>query len=205
MDGTVNQVNFDFYTDITAKDKFDNDTTYKHKTEVRDTEAPVGNLTAYYVQRESGQSAEDAVKTLVENVYDNSELPVDTLVEQTSEKYYDVFLKDVIGNESYLGNVEADYPVGTGDDPSELENKCKITPYPNPNPRAIKYYQPDFGETEISVYDMSGRMMKQDQYNSQPGENNVSYDFDLAQGVYTITMDSETCKDSEKIVVDGRK
>ena len=128
MDGTVNQVNFDFYTDITAKDKFDNDTTYTHKTEVRDTEAPVGNLTAYYVQRESGQSAEDAVKTLVENVYDNSELPVDTLVEQTSEKYYDVFLKDVIGNENYLGNVEADWAVGTGD---EINNNG-ILVFPNP-------------------------------------------------------------------------
>jgi hypothetical protein len=205
MDGTVNQVNYDFYTDITATDKFDNDTTYTHKTEVRDTEEPEGNLSNYYVQRNSGQNPEEAVKSLVENVYDNSELPVDTLIEQTGDKYYDVFLKDIAGNETYLGNVEADYPVGTGDNPSELENKCKITPYPNPNPRAIKYLQPDFGETEISIYDMSGRMMRKEQYNSQPGENNVTYDFDLAQGVYTVTMDSKSCKDAEKIIIDGRK
>ena len=127
-DGTVNQVNFDFYTDITATDKFGNDTTYRHKAEVRDTEAPEGNLSDYYVQRESGQSPEEAVKSLVENVYDNSELPVDTLVEQTSEKFYDVFLKDVAGNENYLGNVEADWPVGTGD---EIKNS-EIAVYPNP-------------------------------------------------------------------------
>ncbi|MGC9373777.1 MAG: T9SS type A sorting domain-containing protein [Bacteroidales bacterium] len=128
MDGTVNQVNFDFYTDITVADKFGNDTTYTHKAEVRDTEAPEGNLSAYYVQRDSGQSPEEAVKSLVENVYDNSELPVDTLVEQTSEKFYDVFLKDVAGNENYLGNVEADWPVGTGDE----INNSGIRVYPNP-------------------------------------------------------------------------
>jgi hypothetical protein len=114
-------------------------------------------------------------------------------------------LKDVAGNENYLGNVEADWPVGTGDEISGLENKCDIIPYPNPNPRAIKYLQPDFGETEISVYDMSGRLMRKQQYNSQPGENNVDYDFDLAQGVYTVTMDSKSCKDAEKIIIDGRK
>lgn len=128
MDGTINQVNFDFYTDITATDKFDNDTTYTHKTEVRDTESPEGNLSNYYVQRNSGQNPEEAVKSLVENVYDNSELPVDTLIEQTGDKYYDVFLKDIAGNETYLGNVEADWAVGTGDE----INNSGITVFPNP-------------------------------------------------------------------------
>jgi len=204
MDETINQVNFDFYTNFEYEDISENKSFYTHKTQVRDTEPVSGYLTDTYIRRESGQTPEDAIKSLIYHDEDNSALPVDTIIENTTENYYDVTLKDIAGNENYLGNVEADHPVGI-DNPSDLEKACGLTPYPNPNPYGIKYFQSDFGQTEISVYDMSGRQLKQNVYNSSFGENNISYDFDFPQGVYVITMESETCKDSKKIIIDGRK
>ncbi len=189
MNGTIDQVNFDFYTDVVVRDKFDNDTTYTHKTEVRDTQGPEAYLSDTYVRRESNQIAEDAVKSLVEEVYDNSELPVDTIVEQTGDKYYDVFLKDVAGNETYLGNVEVDNSVGIEDEPSSLEKTLKAYPNPVLNDVYVNYNTNRPENMNVEIYDLSGRLIEIYNENLSAGEGKATFDLsELNTGMYLMNI-----------------
>ena len=203
--GTYTDVNNTTYVNWKIKNGLGGEITDEQQIDIKDEEPVSGYLTDTYIRRESGQNPEDAIKSLIYHDPDNSGLPVDTVITNTTENYYDAELIDISGNITYLGNAQADYPVGIGEESSDLEKTCELTPYPNPNPFGIKYFQSDFGQTEISVYDMSGRQLRNDIYNSSFGENNIEYDFDLPQGVYIVNMKSETCKDSKKVIIDGRK
>jgi hypothetical protein len=205
IDGTINQVKFTQIDSIKVTDYFGNISKYGITQQVDDIEAPSGNLSSYYVQRQSGQSPEAAAKSLVENVYDNSELPVDTFVTNTTGNYYDITLKDIAGNEKYLGNVQVDNPVGIETEPLDLENKC-LTVFPNPNPHTIRYTPSNSGKTEVSIYDISGREMMKNIYSDFSNQAEVQYNFsELSQGIYVVKVNSEVCQDSKKVIVDGRK
>ncbi len=211
MDGTINQVRFTQIDSIKATDICGNDTTYLVKQEVDDTQPGIFDIenTNVEVKEADYTSVEDHIKVI--NKEDNSELPLEEiydsyLIESNNlyDKYeVDVSVKDIAGNISEIktAHLTINKPTGFGDNPSDLEKACGLTPYPNPNPHGIKFYQSDFGQTEISVSDMSGRKMRSNVYNSQPGENIIAYDFDLAQGIYVVTMDSKTCKDSYKFEI----
>lgn len=191
MNGTINQVNFDFYTDIIIRDKFDNDTTYMHKTEVRDTEGPEAYLRDNYIRRETGQIAEDAVKSLVEEVYDNSELPVDTIIEQTGDKYYDVTLKDIAGNETYLGNVEVDNPVGTGDD--DFLNSELIV-YPNPAFQML-FIESEIKYSSIRLLNIEGKVINEIEFKTNLDISN------LPKGFYIIEFHNNKAVQRKKIII----
>lgn len=175
MNGTIDQVNFDFYTDITIRDKFDNDTTYTHKTEVRDTEGPTAYLRDNYIRRESGQTVEEAVNSLVENIQDNSELEVKLLVENTADNYYNVELEDFVGNKTYLGNVQVDNPVGI-DEPSDLEI---IKVFPNPADKII-YLQSNQDVRFIKLLNINGIIIHSGIYKEQFDVSNLN------SGIYLL-------------------
>ncbi len=179
---------------------------------VEDLEAPVITASADTVEiNENNFTTPEEVANYT--ITDNAEVKTvnyNSILEESNDSF-DLY-KVEVNADDHTGNVtfgESTYvkvnkPNGIGDEPSDLEKACGLTPYPNPNPYGIKYYQSDFGQTEISVYDMSGRKMKSKVYNSQPGENNIEYDFEdknSPAGLYFIKMEAEGCKDIKMVVI----
>lgn len=204
---TASDVNYTYKTLITAKDLFGNETKKTVTTNIIDDIAPTGYLKSYSLTLSSGDNIIEKIKEQVENISDNSGLPVETIVSKTQDKYYDVTLKDVSGNENYLGNVYVDGGVGI-DEIKDTDRKIDLE-MPNPiNPYGtnINIATKNPGSVKLDVIDMSGRLLEKRVFDTNYGDNSTYVEFNsLKPGVYLFkATDSKGNTDVEKIVVQNK-
>ncbi|MEA1873162.1 MAG: T9SS type A sorting domain-containing protein, partial [Bacteroidota bacterium] len=78
----------------------------------------------------------------------------------------------------------------------EQDNKCEISVYPNPfdgselNLLSSAY----IGESQMNIYDTSGRLIRKMQYNLEKGRNAVRFENPLAPGAYLLKIQDNTSK-----------
>lgn len=112
--GILTDVNYDISVTATATDRTGNSAQKDYSIFVRDKVAPTGNFSTSQVYGDEGENPTEIAKGLVENVADNSRLPVDktfisTLTtDNVYESIYSVSaeLKDIAGNKKNIGNLE---------------------------------------------------------------------------------------------------
>ncbi len=200
---TATDVNYSYFTLVTVSDPFGNETSRTVATHIVDDVAPTGYLKANTLTLTSGENIIAAVKALVDAITDNSGLPVDTLVSKAQDTYYDVTLRDVSGNENYLGSVYVDGGVGIDGVKDAAQGIDLQIPNPlSPTVATLKITTRSSGKVTFDVFDMQGRMLARKDLHAEPGENSPCVDFSaLPPGVYLFRATNTKGDSISKVVV----
>lgn len=197
------QCRYDVFRRWTATDRDGEVGKLEEILKVDDTIAPEIGTYSNYIKIGENDDAIKAAKSLVNYTYDNSMLPVDTLVTPTSGNFYDIQARDVVGNLSEAISVEVDKP--TGIDDINGKHKSFDLKMQNPITNSSSYMNIETenpGVTKVEVFDLNGRKVEEKVFNTSYGENVEYVDFsNLNAGMYVFrATDSNGNVDTEKIV-----
>jgi len=204
MDSTINQVNYVVSGIWTAVDATGNTITKTtQRIFVSDSTCPNGTLTQTTFSASNTEEGFTKIKESIINISDNSGLPTQTIIENTSGNFYDVSLKDVAGNERYLGNVEL--KIETGIEDIEGTNRGIDLEMQNPITSSTPYMNvatTNPGTTKLEVYDVSGRKLEEKVFTTSYGDNIQKFNFsNLNAGMYYFKVtDSKGNVDTKKII-----
>lgn len=156
---------------------------------VDDTTLPELGVSSTYTQIAQSDDPVKAAKALINYTYDNGDV-VDTLVTHTSGNYYDLQVKDGVGNLSNSIQVEVDKSDGIKD--IEETNKQIDLEVQNPMTTSSPYLNiatKNSGATKLEVYDMAGRKLEEKVFNTSYGNNVRHFRFNgLGNGLYLFRV-----------------
>ena len=128
-----------------------------------------------------------------------------TLSGKRDVKFRFWFKNDVENGESqnlYIDNVKINGVVGI----REFENSLELSIYPNPTNSAstIEFTSPNNSKVNITMYDVTGRMVEQNELNANAGVTNkhlVNASGKLTSGIYFVSLTIDNNKVVKKLII----
>lgn len=174
MDGTINQVNYIINRTIKAEDISGNQSTKNIEYKVQDTTPPQGDWdNETEVDANTIEEGIELLKQNAKNIYDNSNLPVEIQAKQITEKEYDMYLRDVAQNETYLGPGKINLPTGINDSP--FTEKEPLKAFNSGRNLQLEYWADSNEGVKIRLIDLStGRVDKTLERFVNEGKNTIT-------------------------------